>query len=143
MPRVDRRPGCHNENVDPDRLIVAFDPGRNVGLARVDGRGELIGQEVLELEEAARTHVPWEATVLVGDGTGSAALLDLLHARGLTPELVDERGTTLHARRLYWRRNPPRGILRLLPEGLRPQPAQLDGYAAWALARRWLGLGDE
>lgn len=119
--------------------IIALDPGRNLGVAHVTGSGELLSQGVLDLERLRGFELPEGTTILVGDGTGSAAVIGLLADRGVTPELVDERGTTLLARQLYWSHNPPRGLLRLLPVSLRPQPALLDGYAAWALALRWLG----
>lgn len=120
-------------------LIIALDPGRNIGCARVTGSGELLGQQVLNLEQLAQQEFPPAATILVGDGTGSRQLLQLLHERGLQPVTVDERETSLQARQLYWQHNPAGGLLRFVPLNLRPQPAGLDGYAAWALALRWLG----
>lgn len=123
-------------------LIIAFDPGRNIGCARVSGAGELLDQQVLNLEQLAQQELPLGATILVGDGTGSRQLLKLLSERGLQPVTVDERDTSLQARQLYWQHNPPAGLLRLVPPGLRPQPTGLDGYAAWALALRWLAQAD-
>ncbi len=119
-------------------LIIAFDPGRNIGCARVSPTGELLEQQVLSLSEVNRLELPHGAIILVGNGTGGGELMRSLRALGLEPLAVDERGTTMQARRLYWQHNPPRGLARLLPHGLRPQPEGLDGYAAWALALNWL-----
>jgi hypothetical protein len=55
---------------------------------------------------------------------------------------VDERDTTLRARELWRRAEPPRGLARLLPPGLRSPPGPIDDYAAWAIALRYLGLDE-
>ena|SRR5690625_5025828 len=118
--------------------ITAFDPGRNIGMAVVTGDGQLISQSVLNREQLLRLRFRPAQTVLVGDGTGSDALLADLRSLGAIPLVVDEDGTTLLARQLYWQNERRSSLLRLLPAGLRPQPAAIDGYAAWALALRWL-----
>lgn len=118
--------------------IWAFDPGHNIGLAVVSPHGELLLARVLSPAELRDLPVPSSVTVVAGDGTGSAELLAELGRRGVRAELVDETGSTLQGRELYWQHNPPAGLLRLLPPGLRPVPDGLDAYAAWALALRWL-----
>src|SRR5690606_41326639 len=55
-------------------VIVAFDPGRDVGVAFVSDAGELLRREIVTVEEAAALELPAGATVIVGDCTGSAAL---------------------------------------------------------------------
>ncbi len=120
------------------RQVLAFDPGRNVGVALVAADGELLSVRTVTLAEAVEADVEPGTAVIAGDGTGSTDLVAGLRRRGLEPLVVDERGTTLAARDLYWRVNPPGWPLRLLPASLRPQPRDLDGYAAWALALRWL-----
>ena len=52
--------------------------------------------------------------------------------------LVDERNTSLEARRRYYEDHPPRGLLRLIPRGLLVPKAQLDGYAALLIIERYL-----
>jgi hypothetical protein len=54
-------------------------------------------------------------------------------------ELVDERGTTLAARRRYWELFPARGWRRLLPMGLRLPPRDWDDVVAQLLLERRLG----
>lgn len=51
-------------------------------------------------------------------------------------ELVDEHGTTLEARKLYFERNPPRGWRKWAPRGLLTPPEPIDAYAAWAMLLR-------
>ncbi|MEJ2359767.1 MAG: hypothetical protein P8Y13_17045 [Deinococcales bacterium] len=120
-------------------VVLAFDPGRNVGAAwvRRDGTAERLA--VLALPDLEQLVLPPGAVILVGDGTGSGAVLERLRARGVAPTLVDERDTTLLARGLYFRDHPPRGLLRLLPPGMRAPPRPIDDYAAYAIALRWLG----
>jgi hypothetical protein len=80
------------------------------------------------------------AALVVGGGTGSGAVLDLL--RQACPEVtvvtVEERDSTRQARELYWQDSPPRGLQRLLPRGMRVPPRPVDDYAAVVLARRYL-----
>jgi|SRR5690554_5523908 len=119
-------------------MIVSFDPGRNLGVAFVSGAGELLAGRVMEPAELATLELPEGATVLVGDGTGSAELVARLSAMGLTPQLVPEEGTSLEARALYYEKNEPRWWARLVPVGMRSPSVPIDDYAAYAIALRWL-----
>ena len=49
---------------------------------------------------------------------------------------VDERGTTLEARKLYWRLHGPAWWQRFLPGAMRVPPRPVDDLAAWAIAMR-------
>ena len=119
-------------------VIVAFDPGRNVGVAYVGEDGALRRRAIVTLEEVDRLDVPDDAVVVVGDGTGSAALCARLESRGLVVRTVAEEGTSLEARELYYREHPATGWSRLLPVGMRSPPVAIDDYAAYAIALRWL-----
>ena len=130
-------------------LILAVDPGSaKSGLALVDGAGALLEQRVVPDDSVASAvkEVPGDRrpdVVVLGAGTTSARMRGLLTQLfpGLAIDEVDEAGSTLEARRLWLRTVPPRGLSRLLPGALRCalQAGELDGYAAWVLARRWLG----
>jgi hypothetical protein len=119
-------------------VIVAFDPGRNVGVAYVGEDGALRRRAIVTLEAVDRLDVPDDAVVLVGNGTGSAALRARLAARGLDVRTVAEEGTSLEARELFYREHPAKGWSRLLPVGMRSPPVAIDDYAAYAIALRWL-----
>jgi hypothetical protein len=119
--------------------LVAFDPGLRLGVAWVTAGGGLLWSAVIAAEDLGRVAVPVDARVVLGDGTGSRALAAALRGLGLHPEAVDERGTSEHARVLYWRRHPPRGVGRLVPVGLRVPPRAIDDFAAYAIALRALG----
>jgi len=122
---------------DPHR-VAAFDPGRNIGYALVDGSGTLVEKRVLDLEDLGTLVLPPGTVVVIGNGTGSQALRDRLERAGHEVSVVDERGTTLEGRALWRGSERPRGLLRLLPEGLRAPGKPIDDYAAWAIALRYL-----
>lgn len=121
-----------------ERLVAAFDPGRNVGFALVDVRGQALRLAVLRREEVATVALPSEAVVVVGAGTGRRDVLAALRQRGLEPRLVDERGTSLEGLTLWRRHAPARGLTRLLPAALRTPARPIDDHAAWAIALRYL-----
>lgn len=56
----------------------------------------------------------------------------------LSITIVDETGSTLEARPLYWQANPPSGWRRLVPLSLQMPPEPIDDFAAVVLARRYL-----
>ncbi len=119
-------------------MIIAFDPGRNIGVAHVGEDGRLLRREILDLGALKRLEYPPDAVLVVGDGTGSGAVQDVLAKLELDVVVVDEEGTTLEARGLYLRDHPPRGLGRLLPRGLWSPPRPIDDYAAYAIALRYL-----
>lgn len=119
------------------RRIAAFDPGRNIGFAMLDDQGRLLEHAVLDVAGLRLLDVDADV-VVVGSGTGSNDLVRLLRAKGITPVVVDESNTTLAARRHYFREHPPRGLQRLLPEGMRAPPRPIDDYAAYAIGLRYL-----
>ncbi len=121
-------------------MLVAFDPGRNVGVAYVSDDGELLDRAIVSAEAVAGVRVPEGAMVVVGDGTGATALVTALRAAGHEPVMVAEDGTTLEAKRLYYQANPPGLLARLVPFGMRSPGVLLDDYAAYAIAMRYLAM---
>jgi hypothetical protein len=119
--------------------VLAVDPGRRIGLAWVDAQGELLRSAVVDVDALAALTVDPGVTVVLGDGTGAPAAQAALARAGIHATLVDETATTEEARRLFWRRHPPRGWRRWLPPGMLVPPRSLDDFAAYAIALRWLG----
>jgi hypothetical protein len=120
-------------------LLIALDPGQNLGIAFVEeDTGRLLWCEVITLEGLRTLDVPPNSSFVVGNGTGHEKVLEVLKARGFTYTLADEIGTTLEARTLYFEAHPPKGLLRFLPKGLWAAPRNLDDYAAYAVALRYL-----
>lgn len=124
-------------------VIIALDPGRNLGYALLDEAGTLldsgiVAAETLSAATLAGLDLRSAGVIVVGDGTGSADLQRRLAAQGLTFEVVDERGTSLEGRDLYFRHHPPLGLWRLVPRGLRSPPRPVDDFAAYAIGLRYL-----
>lgn len=125
--------------------LAALDPGRcKCGLVRCDpARQQVLDALILEPEQALAQLRAWQAEgavagVVLGDGTGSRHWSQRL-APLLPLQLVDERSTTLEARRRFWQLFPPRGWRRLLPAGLRQPPRPWDDVVAQLLLERHLG----
>jgi hypothetical protein len=124
-------------------MIIALDPGQNLGIAFVEDDkarepGRLLWCEVITLEGLKTLDVPPNSTFVVGNGTGHEKVLQVLRERGFSFQIVDEEGTTLEARPLYFNDHPPKGLLRFLPKGMWAAPRNLDDYAAYAIALRYL-----
>ena len=125
--------------------IISVDPGRSkCGVVLVDCehdhvlQGEVVATEaLLDTLQCWRQLAPIERLVL-GNGTASESLRNQLPA-DLPVKLVDERGTTLQARKRYWQLWPPRGWQRLIPRGLLLPPTELDAVAALVILESELG----
>lgn len=126
-------------------MLLAIDPGSaKCGLALVDPAGAIVRQETLPirlvLESVSRCLEQYpDVRIVLGRGTGHQKWrLELARISGREPALVEEKDSTIQARRLYWREHPRRGWRRFLPLSLLVPPEPYDGYAAAVLARRWL-----
>ena len=128
-------------------VVAALAPGRSkCGLVRTDPQRRRIEEALVLPPGPCREQLlAWHrdlklAVVVLGDGTGSRRWQEWLTGEGELPVLlVDERGSTLAARRRYWRLEPPQGWRCLLPEGLRQPPRDWDDVVAQLLLERWLG----
>jgi RNase H-fold protein (predicted Holliday junction resolvase) len=127
--------------------VLAIDPGRErCGLAVLEARtGRVLARRVVPVEvlvEAVRELMGEHrfARAVVGDRTGFPEVARLLRSAlgGLEVVAVEEAGTTLEARRLYFADHPPSGWRRLLPRSLQVPPVAYDDYSAVALGRRYL-----
>ena len=147
-----------------DAVVLGLDPGRDkIGFAAVGEDKSLLFSGILPPQKdvvwkralgregrAWEVFSPWLrespapgketlklSLIVVGNGTCSGSLLETVR-RCASCEVVcaDERGTTLEARRRYWRLHRPTWWQRLLPEGMRVPPRPLDDLAAWIIAER-------
>ena len=125
--------------------LAALDPGRSkCGLVRTDSQRLQVEEALILPPDSCRaTLAAWHGqgllvAVVLGNGTTSRSWCDTLADLQIPTQLVDEWGTTLAARERYWQLWPPRGWRRLLPQGLRLPPRQLDDLAAQVLLERWL-----
>ncbi len=124
--------------------VLGIDPGRDkCGVAVLNSAGEIIFQHVIataDLEAALKNLVAQNEIELaiLGDGTTHRAAEKILRAVGLSVQIVDEKHTTEEARRLYWKKNPPRGWRKLLPTSMQVPPEPVDAIVAEILVRRFL-----
>ena len=129
-----------------DAIVLGLDPGTDkCGLAVVSRLRGTLHQEVVslaELPEIARRIAARFAIgeVAIGDCTGAERTHDQLARAGIDVPVtaVSEELTSRLARERYWEDNPPRGLARLIPLGLRVPPRPVDDYAALIIAERLL-----
>lgn len=78
--------------------------------------------------------------ILIGNATHSAPLARALRdslPTGVPLHSVEEAFTSQRARTRFHLENPPRGLLRLIPSGMRTPPRPYDDYVAVLLAEDW------
>ncbi len=124
---------------------VGIDPGLvKCGYAVVAASGERLALEIVPTDKLTqRFDVDARAgpleMVCVGNATRSEAVVKMIRDRwpNVPLTLVDERNTSLLARRYYYEDHPPRGLLRFIPRGLLVPKEPLDGYAALLIIDRY------
>lgn len=125
--------------------IIAVDPGRNkIGMAVIDSDGNVIEKTVVmfpavrePLDEIVRKYKP--DILAVGDGTGCDEFLEKSENYDFGEIVrIPEKDTTLQARELAWKENPPGGLWKILPRLFWPTPLDLDAWAAVVIGRRAL-----
>ena len=125
------------------RPVLAIDPGREkCGIAVLAADGRVLMQEVAATAELDAVVGPliraYEPTVIMGNGTTSAAAKERVEELGSEVILVDEYRTTDAAKCAYWKAHPPRGWRRLVPRGMLVPPVPVDDFVAVILAERFL-----
>jgi RNase H-fold protein (predicted Holliday junction resolvase) len=131
-----------------ETCVLALDPGAakcGIAVVRRGKKGfDTLYHEVAQ-RDAVKSLLPIlfsrhsPEAIVIGNGTTSRDLVRVVERLGLAPiQLVDERFTTLRARKLYFQHNPPRGILRLIPTTMRVPNRPYDDYVAIILAQSYL-----
>lgn len=130
------------------RCLIAIDPGRDkCGAAIMDYSGAVLHRESVAVDDLWDRlaffcmKYPDTDRVAVGGGTGGQRVLAALAhsaAKHLPVSLVDETDTTMLARARYFEAHPPRGLMKLLPRGLRVPPRPVDDFAAVIIGERFL-----
>ena len=131
-------------------VVLAIDPGTakcGIAVAQRAEAGrpypQVLHREVVETPRLVARVLSLLSTypsiqrVLIGNATRGAVLLKALR-EALPPSLsaqpVEEAFTSQRARERYKLENPPRGLQRLIPPGLRTPPRPYDDYVALLLA---------
>ncbi len=131
-------------------MILGFDPGRDkCGLAVMGKERQLLYHQVVTSQEAIATLRSLcqqfaIQTLVMGNQTTAKSWKQKLSSElpaSLPIVLVDERYSTLEARDRYWQMYPPKGLARLIPQGLRQPPRPVDDIVAILLIERYLELG--
>lgn len=131
-----------------EHLLLAIDPGRQKCGVAVVAQGSVLMHAVVSRDGLAETLRSLRgrfgiAEVVVGDRTGAGEVAAVLRRElaGVRVTLMNEAGTTLEARRLYFAEHPRRGWRRLIPLTLQVPPEPYDDYSAIVLARRRAAQG--
>lgn len=141
------------EQSDREKNInyLGIDPGSfKIGLALVDSNGRILKQKTVLTENFESELFSflegeyYSSTVIIGDGTCSINIQAYLNKllisikSDLEVKQINEKNSTLEARKLYWEVNPRNWWRKLLPLGLQTPPVEIDGYAAVVLVRRYI-----
>lgn len=130
-------------------MILGFDPGRDkCGLAVMGRERQLLYHQVVPSQEAIATiqqlYQQFAIEIIVmGDQTTAKSWKQKISCdlpTSVSIVLVDERYSSLEARDRYWQMYPPKGIQRLIPQGLREPPRPVDDIVAILLIERYLQL---
>lgn len=126
--------------------LLGFDPGRDkCGLAVMREDLQLYYHQTVPAQNAIATiqsllqKFPI-STLIMGDRTTAKqwrSQLDSL-STGLSIVMVDEHNSTLEARDRYWKMYPPKGLAKLVPQGLREPTVPIDDIVAILLIERYL-----
>lgn len=125
-------------------MILAIDPGRDkCGVVVINRQAEIKYQRVIEtskLKSIVNELVnEFEVErIILGDGTTSQSAQQTLEIFNISIQVVNEKHTTEEARKLYWKKNPPKGLRRLLPTSIQVPPQPVDDLVAEILAERFL-----
>ena len=130
----------------PTITILGFDPGRDkCGLAVMGADLHLYYHQTVPAQIAIATIQSllqkFSISVLVmGDRTTAKQWQSQLEqiCDRLPIVMVDEHNSTLEARDRYWQMNPPKGLAKLVPQGLREPPVPIDDIVAILLIERYL-----
>jgi RNase H-fold protein (predicted Holliday junction resolvase) len=133
-------------------IVVAVDPGRDkcgyavVELRSGDSETLVLSNGIATTSEIGRVVANQLAehlsvkVVVVGDGTNSGAVVDNIKCISPNVEIriVNERGTSEAARKLFVSRTPAEGFEKLLPRSLRSPKTAYDNVVAELIGRNFL-----
>jgi RNase H-fold protein (predicted Holliday junction resolvase) len=131
-------------------IYLGFDPGRDkCGVAIVDSQRKVYEHCVVLSPEAIACLQDLQsrynlARVIMGNQTTAKTWQKQLQTSlnpALEVVLVDERNSSLEARERYWEMYPPKGLQRLIPQGMRLPPVPVDDIVAILLVERYLSQG--
>ena len=128
-----------------EEIIIAIDPGtKKCGYAVVDSNLSTLQREVISSEKIVGTIedsliIYKTNKIILGNGTNYKNIEKRLknHFPMLKIVLIEEKFSTLEARKKYFEARPLRGISKLIPLSLRVPPCDYDDFAAILLAEKY------
>lgn len=130
------------------KLLLCLDPGQNkIGICILNYEGIAIVLKVITLnsfENYLKEIIPQYnfCKIILGNGTAHKKVLKVLSENlNLSKEkiiLVEEKFSTEKARKLYFKKNPPKRLKKFIPLTLQTPKENIDSYAAWVLGIKWL-----
>jgi RNase H-fold protein (predicted Holliday junction resolvase) len=126
-------------------MIIAIDPGKDkCGIAVLNDDGKVLEKEIVSREEIKDKTFQFilehpSSTLVIGKSFNGNKVKEELQDLNIKICFVAEINSTLEARDLYWRENPPKGLWKIIPVSLRLPPVPIDDYAAVILGRRACG----
>lgn len=126
--------------------VLAVDPGRckcGVAVVRNSDNIEVLHRAVVSTEQISDILIDLCAryspeAILIGNGTTASFVKEMADRLDRLVELVDERLTSVEARKRYFRENPPKGLRKFIPTSLQTPNVPIDDYVAVILAERYL-----
>ena len=133
-------------------MILGFDPGRDkCGVAVMETNRQIHFHQVVESTEAIAIvkqlcqQFPIELIVMGNQTTAKSWQQKIESSLSLAKPIVmvDERNSSLEARDRYWEMYPPKGLTKLIPQGMRLPPRPVDDIVAILLIERYLNGSSE
>ena len=128
-----------------EEIIIAIDPGtKKCGYAVVDSNLSVLQREVISTDEIPQTiedglNIYKIDKIILGNGTNYKKIEERLKNNfpQLKIILIEEKFSTLGARKKYFEAYPPQGISKFIPLSLRVPPGYYDDFAAVLLAEKY------
>lgn len=128
-------------------MILGFDPGRDKCGVAVMGLERQVTYHQVVLSEVAIDTIQSLCQqfsiqrLVIGDRTTAKQWRKKLYEKlpnSISIVTTDEHNSTLEARDRYWQMYPPKGLQRLIPQGMRLPPRPIDDIVAILLIERYL-----
>jgi len=128
-----------------EEIIIAIDPGtKKCGYAVADSNLSILQREVISTDKIVETitdtlNIYKIDKIILGNGTNYKNIEEGLKNKfsKLQIALIEEKFSTLEARKKYFKEHPPRGIFKLIPLSLRVPPCSYDDFVAVLLAEKY------
>ena len=131
-----------------EEIIIAIDPGtKKCGYAVADSNISILQREVIPTDKIVEIitdslNIYKIDKIILGNGTNYKNIEESLknHFSKLKIVLIEEKFSTLEARKKYFEEHPPRGIFKLIPLSLRVPPCSYDDFVAVLLAEKYFKI---